>query len=135
MLDFKKAFDNKVPHSLLMQKVGQIKGIHLHNNNNIVNWLQQQQGFFTDRTQRVAQRGRYTVNRSIISYLRSAIRLSTCPPPSFHPLPKAVTCKVSLYADDNLMRSAVSCEKDVAPVKSKITIQEVNEPENALQHR
>jgi len=49
VLDFRKAFD-KVPHTLLMQKVRCIDGI----NPSIANWIQ---GFLTKRSQRAAIRG------------------------------------------------------------------------------
>jgi len=49
VLDFRKAFD-KVPHTLLMQKVCCIDGI----NPSIANWIQ---GFLTKRSQRTAIRG------------------------------------------------------------------------------
>ena len=59
ILDFKKAFD-KVPHSLLLQKLRQIDGV----DPSIANWIQ---GFLTDRHQRVAVRGTLSTDLPVSS--------------------------------------------------------------------
>jgi hypothetical protein len=105
VLDFKKAFD-KVPHSLLMQKVRNIDGI----DPNIANWIQ---NFLTNRRQRVALRGTLSTELPVSSGVPQG---SVLGPTLFliyiNDLPQSVTCNVSLYADDTLIYSEVNSIRD-----------------------
>jgi hypothetical protein len=104
-LDFRKAFD-KVPHNLLIQKIRSIEGI----NPSIVNWIQ---GFLTGRSQRVAIRGAMSADLTVSSGVPQG---SVLGPTLFliyiNDLPEAVTCGVSLYADDTLLYSEVNNNED-----------------------
>ena len=104
-MDFEKAFD-KVPHYLLMQKIQKIEGI----SHKITNWIQ---SFLTNRSQRVAVRGALSAEHPVCSGVPQG---SVLGPTLFfmyiHDLFQAVSCNVSLYADDTLLYSEVNSNQE-----------------------
>ena len=112
-LDFKKAFD-KVPHDLLMEKVRNISNLHPI----LINWIQD---FLTNRKQRVIRKGASSGERQVTSGVPQG---SVLGPTLFliyiNDLPTAVSCQVSLYADDTLLYQEVTSENDVRTFQSNI---------------
>jgi hypothetical protein len=113
ILDFKKAFD-KVPHSLLLQKLQRIPGLHPQ----LANWIQD---FLTERTQRVVVKGTYSGITSVTSGVPQG---SVLGPTLFllyiNDLPANITCNISLYADDTLLYQHVNNDLESTAFQNNI---------------
>ena len=85
-----------------MEKIRQIKDI----DHNICNWIQ---SFLTDRCQQVAVSGTLSYSKPVTSGVPQG---SVLGPTLFliyiNDLPSAVSCKVSLYADDTFLYTEVN---------------------------
>jgi hypothetical protein len=105
VLDFKKAFD-KVPHSLLMQKIRNVPEL----DPSITNWIQD---FLTNRRQRVVIKQECSDELPVSSGVPQG---SVLGPTLFliyiNDLPTTLDCNVSLFADDTLLYQVVNSSAD-----------------------
>lgn len=113
ILDFKKAFD-KVPHSLLLQKLRAIPGLDPV----LINWIQD---FITGRKQRVVLQN----SKSRVCSVTSGVPQGSVLGPTLflvyiNDLPDTLTCSVSLYADDTLLYQDVTSDQDSAKFQRNI---------------
>ena len=113
ILDFKKAFD-KVPHSLLLQKLRAIPDL----DPSLLNWIQD---FLTGRKQRVVLKNQMS---SVCDVTSGVPQGSVLGPTLFlvyiNDLPDVVTCNVSLYADDTLLYQEVNCYEESVEFQKNI---------------
>jgi len=113
VLDFTKAFD-RVPHSLLLQKLAAIETIDSYLINRIHNFL-------LDRSQQVILDGTSSSSLPVTSGVPQG---SVLGPTLFliyiNDLPEAIDCSVSLFADDTLMYQTVNNSLDETRFQNNI---------------
>ena len=103
ILDFQGFQDfDKVLRCLLMQK---IEGISCK----ITNWIQ---GFLTNRSQRIAVRGALSTELPVSSVSQGSVLGPTLFLIYINDLSRAVSCNVSLYADDTLLYYDVNSKQE-----------------------
>ncbi|XP_072032799.1 uncharacterized protein [Amphiura filiformis] len=120
VLDFSKAFD-KVPHERLLNKLH-----HYGIRNNLHQWIR---SFLSNRTQRVACEGNFSSPKEVLSGVPQGTVLGPLLFLTYiNDLPDMLSNQVRLFADDCLVYSTVSNERDMdslqADLKSLETWQE-----------